>query len=97
MLKKTLVQCARAGARKKNSYFQTMYGRIAARRGANIAAVAVARMILEIYYHMVRDGACYEDLGADYFDERNKRHVLRKAIKRIEGLGYSVSIEEAAC
>jgi hypothetical protein len=74
-----------------------MYSRIAARRGANIAAMAVARTILEIYYHMVRDGTSYVDLGADYFDERHKQYIARKAVKRLESLGYTVSIEEKAC
>jgi hypothetical protein len=73
-----------------------MYSRIAARRGANIAAVAVARTILEIYYHMVLDGTRYVDLGANYFDEQNKQRIAHKAVKRLENLGFKVSIEETA-
>ena len=93
-LKKTLVRCARSASRTKGSYLQAMYGRIAARRGSNIACMAVARTILEIYYHMVKDGTCYMDLGADYYDERNREFIARKSIKRLEGLGYKVSVEE---
>jgi len=73
-----------------------MYARIASRRGANIAAVAVARTILETYYYMARDGTVYRDLGCDYCDERNKEHIRKRAVKRLEGLGFKVSLEEVA-
>jgi transposase len=93
-LKKTLVQCGRSAARKKDSYFQSMYSRIAARRGANIAAMAVARSILEIYYYMARDGVVYSDLGVDYFTNKNREEIVRRSVKRIESLGYKVIVNE---
>jgi transposase len=92
-LKKTLVQCARAGARSKNTYFNSFYSRLAARRGANRAAVALGRKILEICYYIIRDGTKYQDLGADYFLKLNKSRILKSSIKRIESLGYKVEIE----
>jgi transposase len=92
-LKKTLVQCARSAARTKGSYFNSFYSRLAARRGANRAAVAVGRKILEVCYYMIRDNASYKDLGPDYFARRNADRILKSNIKRIEALGYKVSIE----
>lgn len=93
-LKKTLVQCGRSAARKKDSYFQSMYSRIAARRGANIAAMALARSILEIYYYMARDGVTYCDLGADHFVRNNREDIVRRSVRRIEALGYRVIVSE---
>jgi transposase len=94
-LKKTAVQCARAAARTKNTYLSSMYKRIAARRGGNVACVAVARTIIEICYYMIRDGSAYIDLGADYFTERNREDIAKRSIKRLESLGYSVSISDS--
>ena len=93
-LRTTLVQCARSAARSKNTYLSSMYARIAARRGANVAAVAVARTILETFFYMVRDGKDYHDLGCDYYDERNREHLRDRAVKRLENLGYKVVLEE---
>lgn len=93
-LRETLVEAARAAARTKGSYLGAQYRRIAARRGAKRAAVAVAHTILVIIYHMLRDGTLYADLGATYFDERDKLAVARRAKKRLQALGFTVTIEE---
>ena len=93
-LKKTLVQCGKAAGRSRNSYLGSMYRRIAARRGANRAAVAVGHAILVICYHMIKDGTCYNELGADYFSKLRKHDILRSTVKRIESLGYRVTLEE---
>jgi len=93
-LKKTLVQSARSAAKSKNTYFNSFYSRLAARRGANRAAVALGRKILEVCYYIIRDEAKFHDLGADYFLKLNKSRILKSSIKRIESLGYKVQIEE---
>lgn len=49
-LRSALVEAARAAAKTKNTYLSSQYHRIAARRGANRAAVAVAHSILTIVY-----------------------------------------------
>jgi transposase len=93
-LKKTLVQCGKAAGRSKNTYLGSVYKRIAARRGANRAAVAAGHAILVICYHMIKDGTLYGELGADYFTGLNKKDILRRTVKRIESLGYRVTLEE---
>jgi transposase len=92
-LKKTLVQSARAAARSKNTYFSAFYSRLASRRGANRAAVALGRKILEVCYCMIKDGTAFRDLGADYFLRLNTDRILRSSVKRIESLGFRVQIE----
>jgi hypothetical protein len=93
-LRATLVEAARAAARTKGSYLGAQYRRIAARRGSKRAALAVAHSILVIIYYMLRDGTVYADLGHTYFDERDKQAVARRATKRLERLGYKVTLEE---
>jgi len=94
-LRRTLTEAGRAAGRTKATYLGAIYRRIAARRGGNRAAIAVGRHILEIAYHVLRDGVTYEDLGANYYDERKKEAVVRNAVNRLERLGYKVTVEAA--
>jgi transposase len=95
-LRALLVQAAHAGARKKDTYVGAQYRRLAARRGKSRAAVAVGHAILIIAYHLLRDGTDYRDLGPRYFNERDRRAVERRLVHRLEGLGYTVSLQSAA-
>jgi hypothetical protein len=57
--------------------------------------MAVARTILEICYFMIRDGTHFNELGADHFTKRNREEIKKRSIKRLESLGYSVTVAEA--
>jgi transposase len=95
-LKALLVQAAHTVARSKDNYLGAQFRRLAARRGKKRAAVAVARSLLVIAYHMIRDGTAYVDLGADYFDKRNQAQTERRLVKRLEQLGHKVTLEPYA-
>lgn len=95
-LRAALTEAARAAARTKGTYLATQYHRLVGRRGKNRAAVAVGHTILVALYHMLRDGVTYEDLGPLYFDERDRRATVRRAVTRLEALGYRVTLETAA-
>jgi transposase len=95
-LKPVLVQSAWAASRKKNSYFEAQFLRLKARRGPKKAAVAVAASILTTAYHMLADGTCYQDLGADHFARRNPVRAAAKLANRIRSLGFQVEIRPAA-
>jgi transposase len=90
-----LVEAAWGAARTKGSYLAAQYRRLAARRGDKRAIMAVAHSILVIIYHLLRDGTSYQDLGANYFDERDRLATVRRAVRRIERLGYKVTLEAA--
>lgn len=95
-LKPVLVQCAWAAARKKDSYFRAQFLRLKARCGPKKATVAVAASILTTVYHMLADGTCYEDLGADHFARRDPARTAAKLANRIRNLGFEVDIRAAA-
>lgn len=96
-LKDSLVQAANAAARTKSCYLGAQYRRIKARRGHKKAILAVAASILTAAYHMLRDGALYQEPGADYFDRRHDPlAAVRRLTRRIEALGYHVQVQEAA-
>lgn len=92
-LRRALVEAAHAAAHTKNTYLASQYRRLAARRGAKRAAVAVAHTILGIIYHLLRDRTTYRDLGATYFDDRDREAVDRRLIRRLEALGNKVIVE----
>jgi transposase len=92
-LKKTLIQCANSAAHSKKTYLGAQFNRIAARRGSKRARLAVAHTILIICYFMINAGVRYQDLGADYFEKRNRAGIIKHSVKRLESLGYEVSIK----
>jgi len=95
-LRRCLCQGAWAVSTKKNNYLSALYRRLAARRGSKRATIAVAHKLLVIAYYILRDGTCYSDLGADYFDRLNPEGLRRRLTKRLEGLGFKVTLEPLA-
>ena len=95
-LKALLVQAAHTVARSNDNYLGAQFRRLAARRGTKRAALAVARSILVIAYHILREATQYRELGADYFDRRNQEQIERRLVKRLEQLGHKVILEPAA-
>src|SRR5262249_20809800 len=71
-LRTALVEAALAAARTKDTYLAAQFRRLAARRGAKRAALAVAHSILvQVYVLLTRPAEDYHDLGGQYFDERD--------------------------
>jgi transposase len=95
-LRRLLVQAAYAAGRSKNTSLSAQYHRIASRRGAKKAALAVAHSILVIIYHLLRDQSTYQDLGGTYFDERDRQGVQKRLVKRLERMGYQVDLQPIA-
>lgn len=92
-LRTGIVQAAWAAVRVKKSYLSSFYHRLAARRGAKRAIFAVAHRMLISVYHMLTKREAYHDLGATYLDERNKTNVVKRSVRRLEQLGFQVTIE----
>lgn len=95
-LKPVLVQCAWAGSRTKDTYMQSLFRRLRSRGGPKKAAVAVAASMLTAVYYMLRDGLVYHDLGPNHFAQRDRTRIAKYHARRLEDLGYVVTIQEAA-
>jgi len=65
----------------KNNYLSALYRRIAARRGAKRAIMAVAHALLEIAYHMLKRKEDYRELGADHFDRIDVKRIRRSLVR----------------
>ncbi|HEX4714653.1 MAG TPA: IS110 family transposase [Ktedonobacteraceae bacterium] len=95
-LRKLLVEVAHAAAHSKNTYLSAFYHRIKARVGAKQAMIAVGHTILVAIYHMLARNLSYQELGGNYFDEHDRQAVEKRLVRRLEKLGYQVSLEPAA-
>jgi transposase len=85
-------------AGRTNTFLGERYRRIARRRGAKKAIVAVGRSILVIVWYLLADpNTRFCDLGAGFYDTRvNADHAKRNHIRQLEALGYKVTLEPAA-
>lgn len=93
-LRTALTEAAWAASRKKNSYLQSRYRRLAGKRGKGKAAIAVGHTILIIVYHVLKDKCHYQERGGDFFDRLNEQKLISSLKKRIERLGYKVDVKE---
>jgi len=91
-LRSVLCEMAWVISHMKDNYLSAFYHRIARRRGKKRAILAVAHKILVIIYHMLKNNKSYEDLGGDYFDRLDAAQIQRRAIQRLEQLGYEVTL-----
>jgi transposase len=89
---------AAVAAGRTNTFLGERYRRIARRRGAKRAIVAVGRSILIIVWHLLADpNLRYHDLGPGFYDTRvNAERTKRNHIRQLEALGYKVTLEPAA-
>ena len=85
-------------AGRTDTFLGERYRRIARRRGAKKAIVAVGRSILVIVWHLLADPtARFHDLGPGFYDTRiNAERRKRNHVRQLEALGYRVTLEPAA-
>jgi transposase len=57
--------------------------------------MAVAHSMIVVGFFLVKHNLKFNDLGADFFDRRNREHAARRAVRRLTALGYKVHLEEA--
>ena len=92
-LRAALIEAAWAASRSKDTYLAAQFQRLRVRRGDKRAAVAVAHSILTIVYHLLADpNVTFSELGGDYFVKKNPEQERRRAVKRLEALGFQVAL-----
>jgi transposase len=94
-LRATLIECAHAAARTKDSYLSEHSRQVTRRRGAKKAAVAVAHEILVAVWRLLSTGEFYDDPGAEALRAGNAERSRRRALRQLEALGYRVPLEPA--
>jgi transposase len=91
-LRAVLCEIAWVIAHTKGTYLAAFYHRIARRRGKKRAILAVAHKVLVIIYHVLKTKKPYAELGEDYFDQMERSHIERRSVRRLEQLGYEVTL-----
>jgi len=101
-----MVQVARASSKKIGSKLRKFYLRVRARRGDNVATVALARKILCILHHLLMNQEMYEEPGvakrtrsvsADQSSSK-RRLTAQEMIDILRRSGYEVrKIDRGAC
>ncbi|HME32811.1 MAG TPA: hypothetical protein VKG65_08685 [Terriglobales bacterium] len=69
--RRALCEAAWVASKAKNSYLAAQFRRLTATRGTKRAIITVAHTILTGGYHMLKRGTVYQELGANYFDQRH--------------------------
>jgi transposase len=86
-------QAAWAASRTKDTWLKARYHRLAARRGKKRAIVAIGRSILVSIWHMLSKQQPYQDLGADFYDQRRKESKVTYLTKQLARLGFAVQLD----
>jgi transposase len=92
-LRTTLVQAAHVAARTKGTYLSAQYRRLAGRRGKKRAILALAHSMLMMAYYIIQRQEPYREVGANFFDRLQPEDTARRLIKRLETLGYQVTLK----
>lgn len=91
-LKTALVEAAQSASRTKGSYLKDKFFRLKARRGYKRAAMAIAHKILQAAYILLSTKSDYRDLCDTYLDNLDATRVASNLVRRLERLGYDVSL-----
>ena len=91
-LKTTLVQCAKAAQKNKDSFFYAQYQKLVVRRGKNRATVAVAHSMMIAIWHVLK-GERYKDLGSDYYFRFSKEKRIGDHFRYLQKLGVKLPEE----
>lgn len=92
-LRWVLIEAAHGAAHTKGTYLAAQFHRLVPRRGKKKALVALGHTLLVIAYHVLTRKTPYYDLGANYFDERDRSGLERRLVARLERLGNHVVLE----
>lgn len=91
-LRRILVQSAWSLIRKKDCFLAAVFHRVAAGSGRKKAAIAVAHRILSIAWHIIHDGAVYQEAGGNYFDRLHPDRSARRLMRRLQQIGFEVTL-----
>ena len=93
-LRSALTEAAHSVRGSKN-YLGALYRRTASRKGRKRAGIVVAHAMLRISYYLLTRKEMYVDLGEDYFDKQKQQSIVRHSLRRLESLGYTVTLTES--
>jgi transposase len=92
-LRTALTEAAQAASRTKGTYLAARYQRLRGRRGKPKAIGALRHDLLIAYWHIASGRVAYNDLGPDWFRQRQSPEAqARRAVRQLERQGYTVTL-----
>lgn len=98
-LRVALCEAAWAAARTRDTYLAAQFRRFSRRMGKRNegkAIFAVAHTMIVIIWHVLANGVPYDELGGDYFDQRDTTTETRRHVNALRRLGHDVTLTSAA-
>ena len=95
-LRSALVQAGWAASKAKGTALKAQYHRVAKRRGKKRACLAVGHRILRIAWALLKQGEPYREGGPDYYAAAGKDQLKDQLVRRLQKLGYTVTVAEPA-
>jgi transposase len=95
-LRAALTEAAKAAGRTKHAALGQRYRRLRQRLGTKKATVALARHILEVAYHLIRDGTSYHEPAPPSPGSLARRAEERRHVQALQHLGYHVTLQPTA-
>jgi transposase len=95
-LESLLTEVSWAAVRCKDTYLQAKFKRLAYRRGAKKAIIAIAHTIIKMLYHIIKERVCYLEPEHQPLNEQQKQKILNKHLKALERLGYKIDFNTLA-
>jgi transposase len=92
-LKRAMCQAAWAAAHTKNTFLSAFYRRMAIRKGAPKAVIALAHHMIVVVHQLLSRSEEYVEFGSDYYDQRNKPKTVARLAARLARLGYQVELK----
>jgi transposase len=87
-----LTECAWAAVKTKDTYLSAFYRQVMRRHGKPKAVMALTHKILVIAWHLLSNGALYDDPGAAAVSHSSDEQRRRRAIRQLEALGLTVTV-----
>jgi len=98
-LRVTLCEAAWSAARTRDTYLAAQFRRFSRRMGKRNegkAIFAVAHTMIVIIWHVLANNVAYDELGGDYFDQRDTETETRRHVAALRRLGHDVNLTPAA-
>ena len=92
-VKRAMCQAAWAASHTKNTYLSAFYRRMAVRKGAPKAVMALAHHMIVVIHQVLSRKEEYVEMGGDYYDRRNKPKTVARLVARLGRLGYQVDLK----
>ena len=92
-VKRAMCQAAWAASHSKNTYLSAFYRRMAIKKGAPKAVMALAHHMIVVIYQVLSRKEEYVEMGGDYYDQRNKPRTIARLVARLGRLGYQVDLK----